>query len=81
MAYTYADYESESTDALRLSRLRLHIAEVSADMGASISADGKSRNTQTLVDYLRMLKDRREDLERATGESSRGPRISLHDCR
>lgn len=79
MAWTYADYEEQSTDALRLARLRQHISEVSQAMGPSVSADGKSRDTGSLATYLGMLRDRRKELEAITGTYA--PAVSVADLR
>lgn len=67
MAYTYGDYESQSTDALRLARLRLHIAEVTQKISAATSGDGMSRDPSSLVTYMEQLQTRRRELESVTG--------------
>lgn len=38
MAWAYSAFESESTDAARLAMLRLHLAEVEADIDANLSS-------------------------------------------
>lgn len=60
MAWTYANYNSQGTTALRLTTLRLHMDEVGAQISAAVTADGKSRNTADLVAYLKMLQEREE---------------------
>jgi hypothetical protein len=73
MAWTYADYEGSAYSAAqRLSRLKDHIAEVSAAIGPDIVADGKSRGSGSLVQYLQMLKDRLNELEQGPGNATAG---------
>lgn len=63
MAWSYADYETQTTDALRLSRLRLHIAEVEAAIDADLTAMGRGVAHQTLNDKMNRLQKRRAELE------------------
>ena len=65
MSWTYADYESQATDSLRLDRLRLHVVEVSAKIAASVASDGMSRDATPLVEYLKLLQERRATLEQS----------------
>ena len=57
MAWTYADWPSESTYADRLTRLRLHLEEVANAMGTSgaVSVQGESRDPSTLQNYYDTL--------------------------
>lgn len=52
MAWTYGDYETQTSDALRLSQLRLHIGEVNAQIHADYAAGGRSYNSAHLTTYL-----------------------------
>lgn len=68
MAWTYSDYESQATPALKLARLELHIAEVSAGAGgAAVAGDGRSRDPRAITEYLQFLKERRTELRRESG--------------
>lgn len=63
MAWTYYDYESQSTTAEKRARLELHIAEVSAEVGPDLSIAGRSRTHSALVSYLQQLQARLKELE------------------
>lgn len=65
MAWLYSDYITLSDPAAALARLNSHIQEVSDKITADVSADGKSRSSQTLKDYLDMLLKRRDSLSAA----------------
>lgn len=67
MAWSYQDYESQSTNAARLTRLRLHIGEVSAYIGVDMSSAAGSVSHGGLTQYLQMLSKRRAELEQLTG--------------
>lgn len=57
MTYTYGDYITIDTPAARLTRLRLHIVEVSqAVLSPNLSGDGKSVDYTAMQQYLRDLK-------------------------
>ena len=73
MAWTYADYESASTTpAGKLSRLLLHITEVTQALSAQVSADGKSRDPSLLNDHLTRLNARRMELEEQVSTRANG---------
>jgi len=72
MAWTYNDWLSQGSDAAQLTRLRLHIEEVSSEMSAEISSDGHSRNLGSLENYLGRLMDKLAELEALTGSGNRG---------
>lgn len=71
MAWTYADWESQTSDASRLSRLRLHIAEVVQHVGPEVAGGGMSKGSSSLTSYLRDLRSEatrlQERVERSTG--------------
>ena len=69
MTWSYADWNSQATDSARLSRLRLHIDEVSAQMGPDVGAGGKYRATSSLQQYLSTLFSERDKLELKLGET------------
>ena len=81
MAWTYNDWASQSTPAARLTRLRLHIDEVSAQISADISASGKSRSTSTLQTYLDGLMNRMDRLEQQVGSGPGRRRRIVADFR
>lgn len=74
--WTYADFEEQTTDALRLDRLRLHISEVRAAIGPDVAGDGISRASGSLTAYLKGLEERRRELEAIVRASQPGGRIS-----
>lgn len=80
-AWSYAAFEEEASDTARLSMLRQHISEVRMAISANVSADGKSRDSTNLVQYLAGLNDRRVELEQATGQGGRGAAILYTDSR
>lgn len=58
MAWTYSNWATETTAALRLTALRSHVAEVSAAMETradSVSENGKSISRPQLQSYLDSL--------------------------
>lgn len=81
MAYTYAAFEEQTTDALRLAMLRQHISEVRAQMGPDVGAGGKYKNSGGLTDYLRQLNDRRKELEGVVPGSATARGVSYADFR
>lgn len=64
MAWTYANWPSQSTPALRLTRLNLHIEEVSQKVQQELGADGKSRGSSSVQNYLDTLFAERDKLEK-----------------
>lgn len=80
MAWTYADYATQTTMTAKIARLDQHIAEVSAAVAADISSDGKSRSSQVLVTLLDQLEKKRDKYAahpEATGVGvSGGPTVS-----
>ena len=81
MAYQYSDFDSQSTPAARLERLRLHKSEVSAQMGPSISTGGDSRSTAEIVEYLRYLNERETQLQTEAGTESQTRGLIYADLR
>lgn len=63
MAWTYSDYDSSTDAATRLSRLRLHIAEVRAVLGPDMSSAAGGVNFTNLTSYLKHLLSERDVLE------------------
>lgn len=62
MAWSFASYESQSTNSLKLAMLELHISEVSAEVGPDLAISGRSRQHNAMVTYLQMLQKRRTEL-------------------
>lgn len=82
MAWTYSDWTSQATDAARLTRLNLHITEVSDAVGREIDADGKRVSSAAVQQYLDTLLRQRERLEsRTAGGSSVNGGVSFADFR
>lgn len=82
MAFVYATFEEQPTDAARLAMLRQHISEVLIKINGPDSAvDSMSRSSLNLVQLLIQLQARRKELEAATGVGSQGSVINLADYR
>jgi len=69
--WTYSDWDEQTTNALRLARLLLHIHEVS-DYLAGFQSQGAANLSgsrfASINDYLRDLRKERDALRDATGE-------------
>jgi hypothetical protein len=63
MAWTYEDFEQQTTDAAKLSRLHLHIAEVREKYGGKQSVSGGGMSLSVDTGYLSGLEARRAELE------------------
>lgn len=75
MAWTYSDWVTKATgSAERLSRLRLHLQEVTDQIGASYSLPGISMSKGELVAYADRLKAD-EAVEAAAVERATGTRV------
>lgn len=74
MSWTYSDFEQQSTDSARLTRLRLHLEEVADAISANVASQGHSRSSDPNFNYWSELNRRREVLEtsRAGTRSSGG---------
>lgn len=72
MAWTYSDYPSQATDALRLARARLFKTEIINAITADVSADGKSRGNTPLNALLTAVNADIMEYERAVGRGSAG---------
>lgn len=73
MSWTYSDYVTyDRTSATRLTRLRLHIQEVSEKIDTEVSADGKSEQLFSLRLYLDRLLNEEKDLEQRAGRCVNG---------
>lgn len=66
MAWTYSDY-IVSTGQARLTRLRLHIQEVSDQLTAATTSNGESYNPQVLESYLSRLQKTERELASELG--------------
>ena len=81
MAWTYADWNSSSYgDSEKLERLQDHIAEVAAEIKATMAAGGESYDTANLRNYLKDLYEQEERLRRrvAQDESKPGQTYRVH---
>ena len=63
MAWVYADFEQQTTDAAKLSRLHLHIAEVREKYGGKQSVSGGGMSLSVDTGYIAQLETRRSELE------------------
>jgi hypothetical protein len=81
MAWTYADWPSQSTPALRLTRLRLHMAEVANEIGKERSGDGYSRGSGSVTQYYAGLQSQLTRLESMPGSNGGGAVSNLRIVR
>ena len=75
MAWTYSNWESQSTYVLKKSVLEQHIAEVSAELGPNLTTAGRARDNQPLVDYLNLLYGRLDKLNADVAIPDTSPRV------
>lgn len=64
MAWSYSDWITKASDSERLTALREHIAEVSADISARLATGGETFDPTVLRDYLEHLRGERQELEK-----------------
>lgn len=80
MAWTYSDYITLGPTSAGLTRLRLHIQEVTDKISLEIAADGKSKSSHALQQYLDGLLKKEAQIEKRTGlASARVSQIRLKD--
>lgn len=72
MAWTYSDWPTLSTAAARLTRLNLHIQEVSDRVAEEVAGDGKSMSSNAIQNYLDTLMPQRKDLEKRVERAAGG---------
>lgn len=72
MAWTYSDWATKATVALRLERLNLHIQEVSDRIGNEQSGDGYSKGSGSLATLMQNLLAERRNLEATPGATGTG---------
>ena len=74
MAWTYSDWITykRSAPAAALSRLQLHIQEVSDKIGREVSADGKAVSSSALTQYLDRISAQEAELLAALGPTEGG---------
>lgn len=65
-AWTYSDWITLTTAAAQLTRINLHIQEVSDKIQADVAAHGYSRQSHPLNDYLKGLMAERKSLLKAS---------------
>lgn len=65
--WTYSDYITLTDQAAKLTRLRLHIQEVSDSIGREISGDGKSKSENNITQYLAELRKEEKELAAVPG--------------
>ena len=81
MSWTYADWPSQTTPAARLTRLRLHLAEVSNQIAAERSGDGYSRWSGSVTQYYAELQRQVTRLESMPGSDGGGAVSNLRVVR
>lgn len=71
-AWTYSDWITQATDALRLSRLRLHIQEVSDSLARVKTTEEQDRTTERfdLQNYLESLHVEEKALRSTVGAAA-----------
>lgn len=72
MAWTYAAFEEQGTDAARLAMLNQHITEVRAEIAPDVSDGEVSVNRGSMKPYLDTLNARRKELEAQVGRARNG---------
>ena len=72
MAWVNSGYMNEATDELRLAGARAFHAEITAKIGADVSADGSSRSSGSLLTLLQQVKSEIDELEAKVGRAKRG---------
>lgn len=76
MAWTYHDFEEQTDDSARLTRLRQHITEVNQKIQSNMRTEAGEKENTHLVAYLRHLDGRRAQLEARVGTVGRSdPRV------
>ena len=55
MAWTYSDYVTFDAGAARLTRFRLHLAEVSDKLSPEMTETGSAYSTREIREYLKIL--------------------------
>lgn len=82
MAFTYADYEQQTTDSAKLTRLNLHIAEVRLKLNGNLSVSGGGMSVTYDSNNLAILERRRDELEQRVRRygPNKGP-LSVADTR
>ncbi|HRI52472.1 MAG TPA: hypothetical protein PLW65_20045 [Pseudomonadota bacterium] len=77
MAWTYSDWAQQTTPALRLARLNLHIEEVTDKIGNEISGDGYAKGSNALTTLLDKLYARQSELEKRVERTANGGAIQI----
>lgn len=77
MAWTYADWATQTGDQAKLVRLNQHIAEVGQQIGVNVKADGLEANRMPVKAYYDSLLKERERLEDRLGRAGRSGRVPM----
>lgn len=70
--WTYSDWRSQATAALRLSRLNLHLQELTDAVGREISGDGKSKSENNIARMIEILEKERDTLQTRVDRTGTG---------
>lgn len=82
MAWSYADFEGQSSDQAKLDRLILHLAEVRNKYGGKQSVAGGGMSLAVDTNYMLRLETRRAELEdRVRRFTNRSPLSLAHTKR
>ena len=81
MTWTYSNYMTLATPALRLARARLFHQELTDAITADVAGGGKSKMNSPLTTMLSMVESNIAKLEAQAGEDHAGPHIVHADFR
>lgn len=70
MAWSYSNWILQTTDSSRLTRLRLHIQEVSEQLGRELQTSDMATSSRELRIYLERLEKRERELTAVVGDGS-----------
>jgi len=77
MAWTYSDWDSQSTPTARLTRLRLHLAEVGDCITAAMTSQAENYDPRTLGTYYEALqKEKQLLLPQVSEVAADDPRVT-----
>lgn len=66
MAWTYANWRSQTTDAARLAALNLYLGELEAAISPEMSSASGTISTNVIAQRIKELEQERDRLERRT---------------
>lgn len=72
MAWTYSDWRSQSTTAAKITRLKLHIQEITDAFGPNVSGSDMSVDRSELRQMAADLEQKLDELERSPSSRING---------